>query len=224
MYPSISQNDLKTIFLKLYEVLIEEYDAVDNGINPTSESPKFITGTSSIFSQISRLNYINGNTPIDSTQANAQFNKAMELCKNLFLDVLQDLMFNWLPARSIVIESISMREGPIVILKTPCAWKDHLFHIEKDIFDGNSPLLYVLYEKELDGMWMAQAISTCPASFECRLAFPEAWRGLRDKELESVTKIPGTIFVHASGFLAGSRSRSVALELVNASISLQSKY
>lgn len=56
-------------------------------------------------------------------------------------------------------------------------------------------------------------------SFESRLAFPEAWRGLRESELELVTVV---ILSMLQGFLAGAGSLSVAIELVNASIALQS--
>lgn len=220
-YPHLSGDDVSSLFIKMYEVLVEEFDAVDNGINATVETPKFVVGTSSIFSQVSRLNFIRGESLKSSNHEDAQFRKAMDLCKSLFLDVLQDLVFNWLPAKSIMTESIAAHEGPLVILKEPCSWKDHIFTIEQEKFHGASPLLYVLYEKENSGMWMAQCIPKTPGSFESRLPFPEPWRGLRDQELNSITGIDGGVFVHATGFLAGAKSLSVAKELVACSIAIQ---
>ena len=45
LYPRLSDSELNSIYLKLYEIHIEECDAVDNGINPTIESPKLFIGT-----------------------------------------------------------------------------------------------------------------------------------------------------------------------------------
>ena len=221
LYPYLSQNDVVSLFNRLYEVLIEEFDAVDNGINATTELPKFVIGTSSIFSQVSRLNYIKGESLKNETEETFQFTKAMDLCRDLFLDVLQDLAFNWLPSKSIVAKSITACEGPVVILTEPCFWKDHIFTLEKEYFQNASPLLYVIYENENTGMWMAQTIPKAPGSFESRLAFPQAWRGLRDQELDSVTGISGGVFVHASGFLVGAKSLAIAKALVAVSINIQ---
>lgn len=49
--------------------------------------------------------------------------------------------------------------------------------------------------------------------FPCSLPLPEPWRGVRDEELCQLTGIPGCVFVHASGFIGGNRTREGALEM-----------
>ena len=51
-----------------------------------------------------------------------------------------------------------------------------------------------------------------------RLPLPEPWRGLRDEALDEVSGIPGCIFVHASGFIGGHRTREGALNMARATL------
>ena len=48
-------------------------------------------------------------------------------------------------------------------------------------------ILYVVYP-DRGGSWRVQGVPPAPQSFELRLALPEAWRGLRNAELDQVTK------------------------------------
>ena len=49
------------------------------------------------------------------------------------------------------------------------------------------------------GQWRVQAVSVAPASFQNRKSLPKAWQGLRDEQLSETARIPGCVFVHASG-------------------------
>lgn len=53
-----------------------------------------------------------------------------------------------------------------------------------------------------------------------RLPLPEAWRGLRDEALSELAGIPGCVFVHASGFIGGNRTREGALEMARRALEL----
>ena len=46
-----------------------------------------------------------------------------------------------------------------------------------------------------------------------RLAIREDWRGLRDQDLEEKSGIEGTIFVHASGFIGGCKTKEGAMKM-----------
>lgn len=59
-------------------------------------------------------------------------------------------------------------------------------------------------------------------AFENRLSLPEEWRGVRDQDLESISKIPGSRFVHASGFIGGNDTYEGALQM--ARVALEKKY
>lgn len=55
-----------------------------------------------------------------------------------------------------------------------------------------------------------QALTLCPPR---SLPLPEPWRGLRDEALSRLSGIPGCVFVHATGFIGGNRTRDGALEM-----------
>ena len=77
---------------------------------------------------------------------------------------------------------------------------------------------YVIYPDETGGNWRIQAVSVSPESFESRKALPETWRGVRDEDLSRVTGIEGCIFVHASGFIGGNKTRDGALEMAKRAV------
>ena len=47
----------------------------------------------------------------------------------------------------------------------------------------------------------------------CRLSLLEEWRGIRDQALSDLSGIEGCIFVHASGFIGGNKTKEGALEM-----------
>lgn len=93
--------------------------------------------------------------------------------------------------------------------------------------EGN--MLYVLYPDETGESWRVQCVGKKPEGFENRKSLPEryvmagerdvmfgsswlqagwllillglfrSWRGHRDDTLSEIAKIPGCVFVHASG-------------------------
>jgi len=77
---------------------------------------------------------------------------------------------------------------------------------------------YVVYPDELSGNWRVQAVPVSPESFESRKALPEKWRGLRDEELSTLSGIPGCIFIHASGFIGGNKTKEGALAIARAAL------
>uniref|UniRef100_A0A2K5H6Q0 Uncharacterized protein n=1 Tax=Colobus angolensis palliatus TaxID=336983 RepID=A0A2K5H6Q0_COLAP len=111
--------------------------------------------------------------------------------------------------------------GEIVELaKGGCPWKEHLYHLES----GLSPpvaIIFVIYTDQA-GQWRVQCVPKEPHSFQSRLPLPEPWRGLRDEALDQVSGIPGCIFVHASGFIGGHRTREGALNMARATLAQRS--
>lgn len=73
-----------------------------------------------------------------------------------------------------------------------------------------------------------QCIPLRPDTFENRLSMPAAWRGLRDDALDECVKkdgVPeGCIFVHASGFIGGHKTKEGVLAMARASIRLGSRH
>jgi uncharacterized UPF0160 family protein len=79
---------------------------------------------------------------------------------------------------------------------------------------------YVIYPDETGGNWRVQAVSVSPESFESRKALPETWRGVRDEDLSRITGIEGCVFVHASGFIGGNKTKDGALEMAKRAVEL----
>ena len=79
-------------------------------------------------------------------------------------------------------------------------------------------ILYVIYS---DGKgWRIQAVPKAVTSFESRKALPEAWRGVRDDKLDELTGVPGGVFVHASGFIGGHKTKDGALALAKIALDI----
>lgn len=76
-----------------------------------------------------------------------------------------------------------------------------------------SPLIYAIYQDSTKRSWRIHAVPKSPDSFECRLALPAAWRGLRDSELEAITGLPGCTFVHRAGFIGAHVTKEGAIEM-----------
>uniref|UniRef100_A0A8C3UY52 MYG1 exonuclease n=1 Tax=Catharus ustulatus TaxID=91951 RepID=A0A8C3UY52_CATUS len=154
----------------------------------------------------------------------AGFRRAMELVGSEFLERLDFYHRAWLPARALVEEAIQNRfqvdgSGQVLELSQGgCPWKEHLFQLERELALPR-PLQLVLFP-DRGGQWRVQSVPAAPHSFESRLPLPEAWRGLRDEALSELAGIPGCVFVHASGFIGGNRTREGALEMARRTLEL----
>ncbi|KAI9887610.1 MAG: hypothetical protein M1823_000594 [Watsoniomyces obsoletus] len=135
-------------------------------------------------------------------------------------------------------------QGRLLVLDRPMPWKSHLYSLELEsqvaqqeemLDEAPEEVLYVLYPESAPPTmqerggggggsqntatpWRIQAVPTREDSFESRKPLPQAWRGVRDEDLERVSGIPGTIFVHASGFIGGNRTWEGALKMAQVAI------
>lgn len=226
-----SHENMDLIFKKVYDEFIEGIDANDNGISAYgSNEPSFKTAMS-LPSMVAHLNP-KWNEESSDAVLDKKFQEASALVGHHFLDRLSYYAEAWLPARSGVYSAIASRQIPeIVVFETFLPWKDRklqylsmrranstdLFQIEKEMqIEGK--ILYVLYS---DGKgWRIQAVPKAITSFESRKALPEAWRGVRDDALSEKTGIAGGVFVHASGFIAGNKTREGALEMARKALAM----
>jgi len=166
------------------------------------------------------------NEPFDSKMVDTRFEKASQLTGGEFLGRLDYYAKAWLPARDLVADALNQRlnvdpSGHIIVFEQFAPWKEHLFEIEADqsISEESKPL-YILYPDETGGNWRIQAVPVTPDSFDSRKALPEMWRGLRDDKLSEVSEIDGGIFVHASGFIGGNKTKKGALEMAKKALTM----
>lgn len=153
------------------------------------------------------------------------FLEASDLTGREFFQCVDYLGLAWLPARDLVLEAVKAKhqydiDGHIVVFEQHTPWKEHLFQIEQEL-QSEGQILYVLYADETGGSWRVQAVPKGPESFESRLSLPEPWRGVRDEQLSNISGIPGCVFVHASGFIGGNKTRDGALEMAKKALTMR---
>jgi uncharacterized UPF0160 family protein len=219
-------SEVEVLWSKIYESFIEALDAHDNGISPYDPKAvavaglekRFSDGAFSLGAMVSRLNP-SWNSPKPSDPKEAQEwedEKFLTASTKMGEEFSRDLQYYaeaWLPARDIVLKAYSKRLqydplGRILVFEGQSVpWKDHLYTLEAQ--EGNdSKVLYVLYPESQtpDSKWRVQTVPVTKDSFESRKPLPEAWRGYRDEKLDEITGISGGVFVHAAGFIGGSRT------------------
>ncbi|XP_077243101.1 MYG1 protein C694.04c-like [Tasmannia lanceolata] len=217
--------DVHRLFLAVYKSFMEAIDAIDNGINQfdTDQPPKYVNNTS-LSSRVGRFNLDWMDPDQSSEKENEAFQRAMMLAGSEFLENVRFHAKSWLPARSIVMESLTARgdldpSGEIMTLNRVCPWKLHLFELEEEM-KIDPPIKYVLYQDDRSKSWRLQAVAVSPDSFESRRPLPLPWRGLRDDVLSQEAGIPGCVFVHMSGFIGGNQSYDGALAMAKAALTL----
>lgn len=201
-------------FHKLYKGFMEHIDAIDNGVSIADGVPLKYHVSTSLSARVGTLNP-SWNEPQSPEIFNAKFIEAMTMTCGEFVSATKALAEQWWPARSIVQNALDTRfthhpSGGVIVLSQACPWKDHLFELS----DDGKPVIYALYQ-DTGGSWRIQAVPEDPNSFISRKKLPEAWCGVRDKDLDAKVGYEGggAIFVHASGFIGGHASKEGALDM-----------
>ncbi|CAL8355256.1 unnamed protein product [Gadus morhua 'NCC'] len=204
---------LEVLFDKLYESFVEEVDGVDNGISQCDGEVRYAVGST----LSSRVGHLNPRWNSKSQDTEEGFKKAMKLVGGELLDRLDFYQNSWLPARVVVEEAIKERHqadpsGEVVILSQGgCPWKEHLFALEEEL-KVDTPIKFLLYPDQ-NRQWRVQCVPAGLSTFKNRLSLLEEWRGIRDQALSDLSGIEGCIFVHASGFIGGNKTKEGALEM-----------
>eukprot|EP00270_Netrium_digitus_P018870 TRINITY_DN7260_c0_g1_i2.p1 TRINITY_DN7260_c0_g1~~TRINITY_DN7260_c0_g1_i2.p1 ORF type:complete len:318 (-),score=55.62 TRINITY_DN7260_c0_g1_i2:167-1120(-) len=117
--------DVEAVYLACYRTFMEAIDAIDNGVNQFDAvgPPKYENNTH-LSARVGRLN---PSWTVKCTQEieDAAFHRAVEMAGTEFLECVRDLATSWLPARTIVVDSLKSRitsdeSGEIVVLKQFC--------------------------------------------------------------------------------------------------------
>lgn len=228
---------MSLLYEKLYTDFIEAIDANDNGVSATDAGAekKFKDFGLTIPSMVSDMNTNRAGEMLDE---DSLFESASKFIGDVFAHKLHLANSSWLPARTTVGTAYASRKevhpsGRVIVLpQAGTPWKEHLYGYEEEAagkdagVEHPSKVYYVLYpENATEGAkWRVQAVSVSESSFESRKPLPESWRGLRDVELDRVmgeeaeragwAKIPdGAVFVHASGFIGGHKSKEGAFAM-----------
>ncbi|KAL6231712.1 hypothetical protein BDW75DRAFT_219490 [Aspergillus navahoensis] len=235
-------SNVSLIFNKLYADFIEAIDANDNGVgvyDPEKLSEagiekRFKDGGVTIASIVNDMNTPSPEDEAAGIDEDGLFNQASQFVGSVFSRKLRHAVNSWLPARETVQAAYADRKnvhasGKVMVLpQGGVPWKEHLYNFEKEAKAANingsaedAEVVYVLYpESATEGSkWRVQAVSVNEGSFVSRKPLPEKWRGVRDADLDGVLAgegagIPeGAVFVHASGFIGGHKTREGAFAM-----------
>ncbi|KAL3460966.1 metal-dependent protein hydrolase [Aspergillus heterothallicus] len=235
----IDHANVTLLYKKLYTDFVEAVDANDNGVSAYEPDAvkaaglekRFRDGGVTIASIVNDMN--NGVMPgEESLSEDALFENASSFIGGVFARKLALAAGSWLPAREIVKNAFDARKvvhysGRIMTIESGgggVPWKEHLYNFEKEAAAAGrnaEEVYYVLYAESAaaDAKWRIQAVSVNEGSFVSRRPLPESWRGVRDQDLDGVLAaqgagVPeGAIFVHASGFIGGHKTREGAFAM-----------
>lgn len=222
---------------------MEEIDAGDNGI-PTHDGEARYKITTTLGSRVAGLRP-SWNDEVQDFDAG--FYKAMDLVLPEFLDRIRYYAKVWWPARGRVAEAIENRfkvctytctegngrikhqcpqvddSGRIIVFESSgCPYKEHLFELEEEQ-SIQGQLLYAVFPDDQNGTWRVMAVPKKDRQFESRLALHSDWRALRDDVLSDKAGIEGCVFVHASGFIGGNKTKEGALKMAVKSMKANQK-
>jgi uncharacterized UPF0160 family protein len=224
-YPNLSDDHLELAYKKLYNSLLEALDAIDTGVEQVAADVSMVYYDSTgLSSRVGRLNPRWNEVDANGQEPNPdeRFELASAACGEDFCAVLTKIVESDIPARDFVEKAVLARletdpSGEIIKFDSGgLPWKTHLYDLEKE--HKIDPLVkFVLYTDQ-GGMWRIQAVTVEGQAFENRLSLPEEWRGVRDEELETVTKIPGSKFCHAAGFIGGATTYEGVLEMARVAL------
>ncbi|KAJ5923009.1 hypothetical protein N7516_010712 [Penicillium verrucosum] len=249
----VEHADVDLLYEKLYTDFIEAIDANDNGISAYDQAAlaaagvekRFKNGGITLASMVGDMNNPDPTSPPGEPQdEDSLFGRASTLIGNAFARKMHHACTSWMPARTTVGSAYASRKdthpsGRIIVLpQGGVPWKEHLYNFEAEAsgskeIDPAAQAYYVLYPENAteEAKWRVQCVSVSESSFESRKPLPEAWRGVRDQDLDGVmaaeaekngqSKIPeGAVFVHASGFIGGHKTKEGAMAMAERSLEL----
>ncbi|CAD5232953.1 unnamed protein product [Bursaphelenchus xylophilus] len=217
----VDEETIDFYYDRLYKHFVESVDAVDNGIKSHDEPSKYIIPVS-LEGLVEDLNPAWN----EDFSPDVQFEKAMKVVGDIFKDKVLYIHKNWMPARKIVEDAVNGRlkvdeGGRIMVLEECCPWKQHFFMIEQEQQIGGK-IVYAIYPGDKSGnSWRIQSVPVSEnTEFDNRWPLPQEWRGLRDKELADKIGVDTAVFVHATGFIGGAKTKEDAIEMAKKSLKL----
>lgn len=219
--PKVTQEAIEEIYHDLYRTFFVTLDAIDNGIDryPKEVKPRFEFYKTDLACRVGRLNpgWWDDPKPETFTQ---NFERAMAICKEEFLDKLKGDVMGSLASRVYVEEAFtkgSHLDERVIVLPRSCFWKESLYKVEEQL-GRVGKTLFVIYPDTSGEGFRIQTVSVTASSFEFRKGLKEEWRGLERAALAEKSGIHDIVFCHHSGFIGGARSLENCLLMARLSL------
>lgn len=161
-----------------------------------------------------RVSRLNPSWQINATDEDKDnlFSKAVQLTSLEFINYVTYLLDDWLPARKIVEEAVSNRCSEIIVFKEYCPFEEHLHDMENENPKLSGIIKFAVFKDSQKG-YRVRSIPIFPINGVSRKLLPKSWRGLKDEELITESKISGCMFVHYVGFIGGNETENGAIEM-----------
>lgn len=186
--------------------LIAGIDALDNGVYPSVEYPIAAASFSSLISAFNP-NWDEEKSPDEAfleavTFAQGVLSRAIETAESKAR------------AKELVDTAIAASEERVIVLPRFAPWQEYVLASEDP---KAAEALYVVFPSNRGG-YNVQAIPDAVDSFGNRKPLPEAWRGLRDGDLQEVIGVADATFVHPAGFIGGAATLAGATAMARKAI------
>ncbi len=197
---NVAPGDAEKVAVAVDIELVQGIDAIDCG------AQAFLSrgGSVHVVSLSAMVGGFNPGWQETKRDFDAAFFSAMAVARQVLVNTAKSCQ-DMIAAEGKVLEA--KIEGSILLLEHNHPWEAGLFKRT-----DRSSLRYVVFP-DVSGSWRVQAVPVAPHSFSLLKPLPEGWRGLEWGNLDTVTGIPGGIFCHASGFIAGHTTREGVMAL-----------
>jgi len=194
LIPGLDEAQAARIAAMLDRGLIRDIDLMDNGA---------MTPTPGHFSTL--LEAFNPSFTEPALDEDQCFAEAADLAARVLARAVARAHAAVLAEDQVAAAARASHDPRIIVLDTRVPWEDAVFDLN---------LVQALYVVRPAGkQWTVSAVPPERNSFAQRKALPDAWAGLRDAELASVTGVADAAFCHPARFVCGATSREGALRL-----------
>ena len=197
--------DLKVLWSRVDEQLVQGIDALDNGAcggRPSVLVEKTKVWLPSLTGAISSLNPVVLLEDQSAENFERKFSEACQLMRTVLVQQILEAI-SWVLAKQMVANGAD--EDPrVLVLTHDIVWQEHLFALKM------TDVLYVVFP-DAEGTWLVQQVPTEIGAFSGRKPLPESWAGLRSADLAAVIDIPSAVFCHAGRFVGGCGTREDAV-------------
>jgi len=188
------------VFYHIDEKIIQSIDANDVGLD-TYIVKKLDPYTISDF-----ISGLNPKWPIQTEKLyNEYFEEAVCVIINLLKREIQEAE-GLMKSKKIIRKEIKNSNGDYMILNNYTPWK-------KTVIE-ESNLKYVVSYDKIGDQWSILAVPISINSFQNRKDLPKEWAGLVNEDLQKVTGVKDAKFCHNNLFIAISKTKKGAIELV----------
>lgn len=195
--------------------ILQFVDAVDNGALVASK-PTLKFGGSVRGCSISTLVHLQNPSDGSKEELDNAFHLTVLSIGSLFKNAVRSIAAKVAGeegVRNRVNQHLAQTDTPIIVFDDYASSWQHIVCIV-DVF---GKILFAVF-KSPDETWMVQQVPKAIDSFDGRKPLPEEWAGLRDEELQAVTKVPDAVFCHRGRFICGAKSKEGALALARLAV------